>query len=75
MLRDLWYAKPKVKPFRKYSRSTWRNKAQGVHDNEKETKNASEAFLLTFDFRKKKTRRHKAGWVEVGGKRIFDVVV
>ena len=40
-----------------------------------ESKNAAEGYLLTFDFRKKKTGKHKAGWVEIGGKRIFDVVV
>ena len=40
-----------------------------------ETKNANEGYLLTFDFRKEKTGEYKAGWVEVDGKRVFDVVV
>ena len=40
-----------------------------------ESKNASEGYLLTFDFRKQKTEEHEPEWVEVGGKKIFDVVV
>ena len=40
-----------------------------------EAKNASEGFLLTFDFRKQKTEEHTPGWVEFDGRRIFDVVV
>ena len=40
-----------------------------------ETKNAQEGYLLTFDFRRKKTGDQKPGWVEVAGKRIFDVVI
>ena len=40
-----------------------------------ETKNASEGYLLTFDFRKQKTGEYKAKWVEVGKKKVFDVVV
>ena len=40
-----------------------------------ETKNAKEGYLLTFDFRKEKTGEHKAEWMDVGGKRVFDVVV
>ena len=40
-----------------------------------ETKNASEGYLLTFDFRKNKTGEYNAEWVEVGGKRVFDIVV
>ena len=40
-----------------------------------ESKNARQGYLLTFDFRKEKTGEHGAGWVDVGGKRIFDVVV
>ena len=40
-----------------------------------ETKNANEGYLLTFDFRKNKTGEYNAEWVEVGGKRVFDVVV
>ena len=40
-----------------------------------ETKNASDGYLLTFDFRKIKTGKYDAGWVEVGGRRVFDVVV
>ena len=40
-----------------------------------EAKNANEGYLLTFDFRKNKTEEYKAGWIEVGNKRVFDVVV
>ena len=40
-----------------------------------ETKNASEGYLLTFDFRKNKTGEYRAEWVEVGGKKVFDVVI
>ena len=40
-----------------------------------EAKGVSEGYLLTFDFRKNKTGEHKAGWVEVGDRRVFDVVV
>ena len=40
-----------------------------------EPKNAKEGFLLTFDFRKNKTGEHEEGWVEIGGRRIFNVVV
>ena len=36
---------------------------------------ANEGYLLTFDFRKTKTGEYKASWVDVGCKRIFDVVV
>ena len=40
-----------------------------------EAKSANEGYLLTFDFRKNKIGEYKAGWVEVGNKRVFDVVV
>lgn len=30
---------------------------------------------LTFDFRKNKTGEYKTGWVDVGNRRIYDVVV
>ena len=40
-----------------------------------ESKNAKEGFLLTFDFRKIKTGEYKSEWVDIGGKRVFDVVV
>ena len=40
-----------------------------------ESKNALEGYLLTFDFRKHKTGEHSPNWVEIGGRRIFDVVV
>ena len=39
------------------------------------TKNANEGYLLTFDFRKNKRGEYNARWVDVGGKRVFDVVV
>ena len=40
-----------------------------------ETKNANEGYLLTFDFRKNRTGEYTANWVDIKGKRIFDVVV
>ena len=40
-----------------------------------DSKNAKEAFLLTFDFRKQKTEEYKNEWIKFGNKRIFDVVV
>ena len=40
-----------------------------------DTKNAKQGYLLTFDFRKKRKGKIKAEWIEVDGKRIFDVVV
>ena len=36
---------------------------------------AVEGYLLTFDFRKQKTEEYGLEWVDVGGKRIFDIVV
>ena len=40
-----------------------------------ESKHAHEGYLLTFDFRKGGNKSTKAEWVDVGRKRIFDVVV
>jgi hypothetical protein len=40
-----------------------------------ESKKASIGYLLTFDFRKEKNKQRKAEWVEIDGKRIFDVLV
>ena len=40
-----------------------------------ESKNATEGFLLTFDFRKQKTDVQEPSWIEISGRRIFDVVV
>ena len=40
-----------------------------------ETKNATAGYLLTFDFRKNKTGKYNAEWVDVGGKKVYDVVV
>jgi hypothetical protein len=39
------------------------------------TKHADAGYLLTFDFRKTANKERKAEWIEVGGKRIFDVIV
>ena len=39
------------------------------------TMNLSEGYLLAFDFRKKRRGKIKTKWVEVHGKRIFDVLV
>jgi len=38
-------------------------------------KRANTGYLLTFDLRKAGNKTPKAQWVEIGGKRIFDVVV
>jgi len=38
-------------------------------------KNADSGYLLTFDFRKEQSKEHRAEWVEIDGKRIFDVIV
>ena len=32
-------------------------------------------YLLTFDFRKGVTKERRAEWIEVDGKKIFDVIV
>ena len=40
-----------------------------------ESKNQTEGYLLTFDFRKQKTEEYKNEWIEINGKKIFDVVV
>jgi len=40
-----------------------------------ESKKANEGYLLTFDFRKGKRKERNAEWIEIDGKRIFDVLV
>ena len=40
-----------------------------------EVKNKPEGYLLTFDFRKNKSGDYRPEWVEVEGKRIFDIIV
>ena len=50
-------------------------KAHGQLANYLEIKNAEAGYLLTFDFRKEADKERRAEWVELGGKRIFDVVV
>ncbi|MCL2410410.1 MAG: AAA-like domain-containing protein [Treponema sp.] len=40
-----------------------------------ETKKAESGYLLIFDFRKEKNKQPKAEWVDVDGKRIFEVIV
>lgn len=40
-----------------------------------ERKHAKEGYLLTFDFRQDANKQRKAEWVQLGDKRIFDVVV
>ncbi|MCL1916854.1 MAG: AAA-like domain-containing protein [Peptococcaceae bacterium] len=40
-----------------------------------ESKNADTGYLLTFDFRKSIDKKPYAEWVELSGKRIFDVVL
>jgi hypothetical protein len=39
------------------------------------SKRADTGYLLTFDFRGKSNKESKAEWIEVNGKRIFDVIV
>jgi hypothetical protein len=38
-------------------------------------KNADAGYLLTFDFRKEANKERKAEWVEIDGKKIFDIIV
>jgi hypothetical protein len=40
-----------------------------------ESKGADTGYLLTFDFRSEGSKVRKVEWVEVDGKRIFDVMV
>ena len=40
-----------------------------------ESKHADTGYMITFDFRKESNKDRKAKWVEVDGKRIFDVMV
>jgi hypothetical protein len=39
------------------------------------SKRADTGYLLTFDFRQKENKKSKAEWIEIDGKRIFDVLV
>ena len=38
-------------------------------------KQANTGYLLTFDFRKEANKEHRAEWVDIDGKKIFDVVI
>jgi len=40
-----------------------------------DSKNSNTGYLLTFDFRKEKNKTPKAEWVEIDGKKIFDVII
>jgi hypothetical protein len=40
-----------------------------------EAKKAVVGYLLTFDFRKEANKQHKAEWLEINGKRIFEVII
>jgi len=40
-----------------------------------DTKKADKGYLLTFDFRKESNKNRKAEWIEIGGKKIFDVII
>jgi hypothetical protein len=40
-----------------------------------ETKRNDTGYLLTFDFREDKNRQTKVEWVEIGDRRIFEVIV
>ena len=50
-------------------------KAYSQLANYLEIKNADTGYLLTFDFRKEKNKNRKTEWIEVDGRRIFDVIV
>jgi hypothetical protein len=39
------------------------------------TKRADTGYLLTFDFRKEANKERRAEWLEINGKRIFDIIV
>ena len=39
------------------------------------SKHVDEGYMLTFDFRKQDYKTPKAEWIELNGKRIFDVIV
>jgi hypothetical protein len=39
------------------------------------SKNMEKGYLLTFDFRKKKSHEYTAQWISVGNKDIFEVIV
>ena len=40
-----------------------------------ETKKAGTGYLLTFDFRKESNKTRKTEWIEIDGKKIFDVII
>ena len=40
-----------------------------------EAKKASTGYLLTFDFRLGKNKERKAEWLDINGKKIFEVIV
>ena len=40
-----------------------------------ETKKAGTGYLLTFDFRKEGNKIRKTEWIEIDGKKIFDVII
>jgi hypothetical protein len=40
-----------------------------------DSKNVNKGYLLSFDFRKERNKDHKAEWVKVADKQIFDITV
>jgi len=38
-------------------------------------KNADKGYLITFDFRKESNKELRAEWIEIDGKKIFDVII
>ena len=40
-----------------------------------ETKKAEKGYLLTFDFRAEKSKKHTAEWINIDGKAIFDIII
>ncbi|MCL1794601.1 MAG: AAA-like domain-containing protein [Oscillospiraceae bacterium] len=40
-----------------------------------ETKKANKGYLLTFDFRLKKNKERKSEWLDIDGKKIFEVII
>ena len=57
-------------------------KGEAAHDKAYEqllgymdSRHAEKGYLITFDFRKTSNKETKSEWIEIGDKRIFDVVV
>jgi hypothetical protein len=40
-----------------------------------EAKKAETGYLLTFDFRKEVNKERRTDWIEIDGKKIFEVII